>query len=428
MVDQPPVKPDRHAHYALGILTAAYVFNYLDRQILAVLLEPIKADLGVSDTAMGFLTGTAFAIFYATAGIPVARLADRWVRRNVLALGLTVWSAMTVACGSVGAYWQLALCRIGVGVGEAGGVPPSHSLLSDYFPPERRATAFGIYAIAPLIGSALGNGVGGWLAGAYGWRMTFVAVGVPGILLAGIVMLTLREPERGRFDPPKIRAEPEPDTKEVFRFLWSRRTFRLVAPALGFATFAGLGLGMWSPAFLMRVHDMSVTETGLFLGTVSAPAGAVGTAVGGWAADRLGRRDVRWYAWLPAVTLIAALPFQAAQLLVDTKWIALAAFVPAGLLAGVFASPSYAIVQNIARPHMRALASAILLLFLNLIGLGGGPQAVGILNDVLAPTYGDESVRYSLLLIKVATVLAAFLFWRAGKSISADLEADGQVA
>ncbi|MDG2304435.1 MAG: MFS transporter [Candidatus Binatia bacterium] len=417
----PPEKADRYPNYVLGVLTAAYVFNYLDRQILAVLLEPIKKDLAVSDTAMGFLTGTAFAIFYATAGIPVARLADRWVRRNVLAMGLTVWSAMTVACGAVGAYWQLALCRIGVGVGEAGGVPPSHSILSDYFPPERRATVFGLYAVAPLIGSALGNGIGGWLAGEIGWRGTFVAVGVPGIVLAALVMLTVREPERGRFDPPKLRAEPDPDTREVFRFLWSRRTFRLIAPALGFATFAGLGMGMWSPTFLMRVHGMSVAETGLFLATVSAPAGAIGTVVGGWAADRLGRRDVRWYAWLPAITLLAALPFQAAQLLIDDRWLALAAFVPAGLIGGVFASPSYAVVQNIARPQMRAMASAILLLFLNLIGLGGGPQAVGILNDVLRPSFGDESIRYSLLLIKVATLLAAFLFWRASKSITADL-------
>lgn len=390
-----------------------------------MLLEPIKKDLGVSDTAMGFLTGTAFALFYATAGIPVARLADRWVRRNVLVIGLVVWSGMTAACGAVGNFWQLALCRVGVGVGEAGGVPPSHSLISDYFRPHRRATAFGIFAVGPLIGSAIGNGLGGWLAGEVGWRSTFVIIGMPGIVLALIVFFTLREPQRGRFDPPEVRdtTGPQPDTREVFRYLWSRRTFRLLAPAIGLATFAGLGFGMWAPAFLMRVHGMSVTETGLFLGTVSAPAGALGALFGGWAADRLGRRDMRWYAWLPAITLLAALPFQAVQLLADTRWIALAAFVPAALIGGVFAPPTYAIVQNLAAPRMRALASATLLLFINLIGLGCGPQFVGILNDLMAPSFGDTAIRYSLLMIKVATAAAALLYWLAARSIQADTEA-----
>jgi MFS family permease len=410
-----------YARYVLAVLVAVYVVNYLDRQILAVLLDPIKQDLNVSDTAMGFLTGTAFELFYAFAGIPVARLADRWVRRNVIALSLALWSAMTAACGGAGVFWHLAVCRVGVGVGEAGGVPPSHSLISDYFRPQHRATALGIYAIGPLLGGALGNGLGGWLRDSIGWRATFVVIGLPGLALALLVRLGVREPPRGRFDPPRDPELPEEDTREVFRFLWSRRSFRLIALGVGLATFSGLGFGMWAPAFLGRVHEMTGTELGLFLAAVSAPAGALGAILGGRLVDRLARRDLRWYAWLPALSMLLALPFQAIQLLADTRWVALAAFVPAGLIGNMFAPVTYAVVQNLARPHMRALASAILMLFINLIGLGGGPQTVGILNDLLDPVFGDDAIRYSLLLIKVSTLAAALLFLLAARSIPRDM-------
>lgn len=409
-------KDERYARYVLFVLTLVYAINYLDRQILAVLLEPIKGDLGVSDTAMGFLMGTAFAVFYAIAGIPIARLADRLVRRNVLGIAIVVWSLMTAACGSVASFGQLALARIGVAVGEAGGTPTSHSLISDYFQPYRRATMLGLYSSAPLIGSMVGYSVGGWLNDEIGWRNTFFAIGLPGIAVAALVFLTVREPPRGRFDPPNAAPPKATSSWETFRILWADLVFRRVSLALGFATFVGLGFGTWSPAFLMRVHGMSTSEVGFFLGSV-APFGMIGAIGAGWLGDRLARRDMRWYAWLPAISLMVALPFQAIMVLSDDRSLVMSAWIPSSLIGGMFAPLSYAIVQNSAPPHMRASASAIMLLFLNLIGLGCGPQAVGILSDLLQGSMGDLSLRYALLLAKVMTVIAALLYWAAARAI-----------
>jgi MFS family permease len=410
-----------YSRYVLGALLTAYAVNYLDRQILAVMLEPIKQELGASDSAMGFLTGTAFGLFFAIAGIPIARWADRGVRRDVLVIGMVAWSGLTALCGAVGHFWQLALLRMGVAVGEAAGVAPSHALISDYFEPKRRATALGIYAVGPLIGIALGSSLGGWLSDTIGWRLTFVVVGLPGLALALLVRATIREPERGRFDPQPEAPALAVRNDRVFSTLWTLRSFRLVAPAHGLACFSAFGFSMWAPAFLMRVHDLSATEMGLFLGTVSAPAGALSAALGGWLGDRLGRRNIGWYAWLPAITLLAALPFQTLLLLSDTRWLVLTAFVPAGLLGGAFAPLAYAIVQNLAPPRMRSVASAILLLFSNVIGLAAGPQVVGILSDLFNPTLGVDALRIALLLINIPTIGAAFLFLAATRPLRSEL-------
>ena len=415
-----------YPRYVLGALLVVYAVNYLDRQILAVMLEPIKRELGASDTAMGFLTGTAFGVFFAIAGIPIARWADRGVRRDVLVIGMVAWSGLTALCGAVGHFAHLALLRVGVAVGEAAGVAPSHSIISDYFEPGRRATALGIYAVGPLLGIALGSSLGGWLSDTIGWRLAFVVVGLPGLAIALLVRMTVREPERGRFDPPQKESPPAETTAMVFETLWSLRSFRLVAPAHGLACFAAFGFSMWAPAFLMRVHGLSATEMGLFLGTVSAPAGALSAALGGWLGDRLGRRDVRWYGWFPAITMLGALPFQTLLLLSELRWLVLVAFVPAGLLAGAFAPVAYAIVQNLAPPRMRSVASAILLLFSNLIGLGAGPQIVGIVSDLLGPSAGVDSLRYSLLLINVSTLAAAWLFVSVGRSLGDEMAIAGE--
>jgi predicted MFS family arabinose efflux permease len=408
-----------YANYVLGVLVLVYVMNFVDRQLISILIEPIKAEFGASDAEMGILTGFAFAIFYTVAGIPVARLADLWVRRSVIAIGLAVWSAMTALTGLSRSFAELTLARIGVGVGEAGGTPPSHALLSDYFPPDRRATALGIFSLGVPIGTLVGYSLGGWLGQNYGWRAAFVWIGLPGVALALLVRLTVREPRRGGYEA--TRAVASATTGEVLRHLRALRTFRWLVPAVSLASFSGYGFAVWKPVFLMRVHDFSMAEAGLWIGLLSGATGFLSTLLGGFVADWLARRDPGWALRLCAVSVLAALPFQLAFLLWPDPIVALLVFVPGGLVGGMWPPPSYAATQNLAPPHMRALASAILLFFLNLIGLGAGPFAVGLLSDWLAPGFGAESVRWALVIPLALNGVGAFCYWRASRSYAAEL-------
>jgi predicted MFS family arabinose efflux permease len=411
-----------YSNYVLGVLVLVYVMNFVDRQLISILIEPIKAEFGASDAAMGILTGFAFAIFYTVAGIPVARLADLWLRRSVIAIGLAVWSAMTALTGLSRSFTELTLARIGVGIGEAGGTPPSHALLSDYFPPERRATALGIFSLGVPLGTLVGYSLGGWIGEHYGWRAAFVWIGLPGLVLALLVRLTVREPRRGGYEAAR-HAGGSATTGEVLRHLRALRTFRWLVPAVSLASFSGYGFAIWKPVFLMRVHDFSMAEAGLWIGLLSGATGFLSTLLGGFVADWLARRDPGWALRLCAVSVLAALPFQLAFLLWPDPIVALLVFVPGGLVGGMWPPPSYAATQNLAPPHMRALASAILLFFLNLIGLGAGPFAVGLLSDVLAPGFGAESVRWALVIPLALNLVGAFCYWRASRSYAAELAA-----
>jgi MFS family permease len=412
-----------YANYVLGVLVVVYVMNYVDRQLISILIEPIKAEFGASDKQMGLLTGFAFAIFYTVAGIPVARLADVWVRRSVIALALTIWSGMTALTGFSRSFLELALVRIGVGIGEAGGTPPSHALLSDYFPPYRRATALGIFSLGVPLGTMLGYSVGGWLGEHQGWRAAFLWMGVPGIALALLVRLTVREPRHGQFDPPRPAGASRATTDEVLRHLFGLASFRWLVPGVCLASFSCYGFAIWKPVFLMRVHDFSMAQAGLWVGLLSGATGFLSTLAGGFVADWLARRDPAWALRLCAFSILAALPFQLAFLLYPDPMVALALFIPGGLVGGMWPPPSYAATQNLVPPHMRALASAILLFFLNLIGLGAGPFAVGWLSDAFAPQFGKESVRWALVIPLALNVLGALSYWRASKSYAAELAA-----
>ncbi len=409
-----------YARYVLGLLFVVYVFNFIDRQILAILLEPIKADLGVSDTAMGFLTGIAFALFYTVAGIPIARLADRSSRRTVIAVGLAVWSAMTAASGLARSFGQLALARIGVGVGEAACTPPAHSLLADYFPPERRATALAVYGMGIHVGILFGFLVGGWMNELFGWRNALYVVGLPGLILAVVVRLTVREPERGAADglaaPPA--AVPMREAVREVRNLASLRHMTLGA---GLHSFAGYALAAWGPAFMVRVHHMGTAEVGTSLGLITGFGGAAGAILGGMLVDRLGRRDARWTLWVPAIASTIEVPLLLAFLLVPSTTTALVVAVPAVLAGAMWLGPIFAGSQNLVRPAMRAFTSALMLFVVNLIGLGLGPQAVGLLNDGLAPRFGAEAIRYSLCLVGLTNLWAAAHFAWAARAFRADL-------
>jgi MFS family permease len=409
-----------YARYALGLLFVVYVFNFIDRQILSILLEPIKADLGVSDTAMGFLTGIAFALFYTVAGIPIARLADRGTRRTIIAVGLAVWSVMTAASGLARSFPQLALARIGVGIGEAACTPPAHSLLADYFPPERRATALAIYAMGIHVGILFGFLVGGWMAEVFGWRQAFFVVGLPGVVLAVVVRLTLREPVRGAADG-HVAVAPTVSSRDAARELWALRSLRHMAIGAGLHSFAGYGLAAWGPAFLARVHHMGSAEIGTWLGLITGFAGMAGAVSGGMLADRLARRDARWTLWVPAIASTIEVPLLFAFFLLPSQAAALAIAVPGILTGAMWLGPIFAATANLVRPALRAFTSAVMLFVVNLIGLGLGPQAVGVLNDVLAPTFGHEAIRYSLCLAGLTNLWAAVHFTVGARTLRADL-------
>jgi predicted MFS family arabinose efflux permease len=387
-----------YANYVLGLLFVAYVFNFVDRNLLAALLQSIKEDLQLSDTVMGLLTGTAFAIFYATLGIPIARWADLWVRRTIIALGLALWSGMTAASGLAQNLLQLSLARIGVGVGEAALSPPAHSLLSDYFPPERRATALSIYAVGIHMGVLFGLTVGGWLDDTFGWRKTFLIVGLPGVALAVLVQLTVREPVR----PPAAAAPPVAD---VVRHLWRLRSFRHASLAMALTAFAGYAFSNWAKTFLQRVHELSSTDAGK-LGYAIGIGGAIGSIAAGVLADRLGRRDPRWWMWVAAVATVGPLPFTLAFLTLGDATAALWWSVPGFAIAAAYQGPTFSTVQTLAPVQMRALASGVLLFITNVIGLMLGPPAVGLLNDHVFAAHGDAALRYSL-----ATILVVMGAW-----------------
>jgi predicted MFS family arabinose efflux permease len=409
-----------YARYVLGLLVVLYVINFVDRQLLSVLLVPIQQDLGVSDTAMGLLTGLAFALFYTAAGIPIARLADAGTRRRVIVVGVLLWSAMTAVSGLARNFVQLALARVGVGVGEATLSPSAHSLISDLFPPERRATALSIYNIGGNVGIMLGFIGGGWIADTLGWRSAFLVLGLPGVVAALLTHFTLREPERGRFDPVEDTSQVA-SLREVISFMLSQRTFRHLCMASALFAFGAYGFTVWGATFLIRVHEMSLTETGLWMGLIQGIGGGLGTFMGGYLSDRYSGRDARFMLWIPALGGLLAMPFLAIFLFWPTSSGALLGYAPGMVFSVFFIGPCYAIAQGLARVRMRAQAAALLMFAINLIGLGIAPLAVGILNDSLAATYGDEAVRYSLLLTGATTLWAVAHALIAARSLREDL-------
>jgi predicted MFS family arabinose efflux permease len=407
--------------YVLGVLVVVYTFNFIDRQILSILLEPIKLDLGLSDTQLGLLTGFAFALFYATLGIPIARWGDRGNRRNLIALALAIWSAMTAASGLALNFWHLLLARIGVGVGEAGCSPPAHSMIADYFPANRRATALGIYSLGIPFGILFGFIAGGWINEFFGWRLAFFVVGIPGLLLAVFVRLTVKEPPRGMAEGRTASADM-PGVLETFTYLLGKKAFRHMAFAGALTAFVGYSWVTWIPPFLIRSYGMGTGEAGTYLGLIIGIPGGVGIALGGYLADRLGGRDTRWYLWIVSVALLAFVPFAFGVFLSPTAYGALAFMILPMALSNFYQATTFSQTQGLVSLRMRSVAAAVLLFILNIIGLGAGPSTVGFLSDVLQPSYGVDSLRVALMIVSCLNVWAAVHFFIAGKHLAADLE------
>lgn len=430
-----------YRNYAMGLLLIIYVTNFVDRQVVNILAEPIKRELGLLDWQLGAMSGFAFAVFYTVLGLPIARLAERGNRPYIIGTALLVWSGFTALCGLTQNFVQLLLARIGVGVGEAGCTPPAHSLITDYVPKEKRASALAFYSMGTPLGGLIGMGLGGVIADEYGWRMAFIVCGIPGVALALVAVLTLVEPRiKQTAAELKARAQVMRDAKPfkaALATLRRKRTFWLVSFAAAIKAFIGYGQAPFAASFFYRNHPEEVAALaaqfglqsggflGLALGLMAGIGGAIGAFVGGAIADKYGGRDYRAYVSVPAIASLCVIPIYAVAILSPSAVFALGSLFFGSVLGTLWYGPVYATAQTIVPPQMRATASAILLFIINLVGLGLGPVAVGALSDMFAIGFdmGEaEGVRWALLVSAFAGLGAATLFWLARKTIRDEME------
>jgi len=414
------------------MLTLVYTFNFVDRQVIVILQEQIRADLGLMDWQLGLLSGFVFAVFYSVLGLPIAHWSERVGRKRVVAFALAFWSAMTALSGAAQNFIHLLLLRIGVGIGEAGGSPPSHSIISDIFPRRRRALALSIFSMGVYIGYLFAYGFGGWVAESLGWRMTFIVVGLPGVLVAVIVALTIKEPPRGLADrvesgidlaQTKTADESRPSFRETWKLLWSRKSFRHIALAASLQSLAGYGAGNFIPSFIIRAHDMTIGDVGWRLALIMGIGGVIGVVSSGWIADRMAHRGERWYVLTPAIALMMTVPLTVLTFMADSSGEMFFFYAPYFVLGAMWLGPSLAVTHSMVGLRQRAVASAALFFILNLIGLGLGPLVVGSLSDLLRPTLGDaDGLRYAIIgIVLVAKVWAITHFLLASRSIAADV-------
>ena len=412
-----------YRYLVLGILTAAYVSNFVDRQVINVLAQFIIDDLQISDGQFGMLSGLAFALIYTTLGIPIARLADISNRRNIIAISITIWSIMTAMCGAAQNFSQLFLARFGVGVGEAGGSPPAHSIVSDIFPSTQRATALSIYSLGVYGGILVGTVGGAYLVQYFDWRTAFVVVAIPGLFLALLVRFVIKEPPRGMAEARKDVAPP--GFLRVLHFLWDRKSFRHLSFACALHAFVTYGMGNFMPLFLGRVHSMPILDVGWYYGLIAGIGGLAGTFFGGWMSDRMANKtgDKTWYIWIPFISTLLAIPLGLITFLVmPTGYSAAFSYFLPVFCGGWYLAPCIASTHFLVGIRMRAMASAILFFLLNLIGLGLGPMLTGFMSDFFEPSYGSDSLRYAMSITLLVNFWCAFHYWKASRTISADFE------
>lgn len=409
--------------WVLGVLTSIYLVNFIDRQILAILLPQVKAEFDLSDTVLGLLVGPTFALFYATMGLPLALLADRVNRRRLIAASLALFSAMTIACGLVVQFWQLAVARILTGVGEAGTGPASQTMITDLYPPERRARAQAVYATGANLGVLVAFAAGGAIAQAWGWRVAFIAAGLPGLVLTLVLLATVRDPQRGANDPARAAQEAAPGFATVMGQLWRSRAFRYTALGACSTCFTAYALGSFFPLFLDRSHGMSTRDIGIVMALIMGVCGGLATYGAGHLADRFGRRDLRWYAYVPALAALAPLPLAPICFLAQDTGVALAAAIVPLSLTAAFIGPTIAVVQRLVPLRSRATAVATLILIDNIVGLGLGPQFVGLASDLWRPALGEDSLRYAMLAAMGGSAVSVFGFVMAARHLRADIGA-----
>lgn len=411
----------RHRHYILFMVTLVYVVNFLDRQILAILLPFIKQEFGASDTELGLLSGPAFAVIYAVLGVPLALLADRVNRRNVIAVSLAIFSAATIACNFVANFWQLIFARTFVGIGEAGTAPAINSIISDLYPPKERASALAIYSAGLNIGLLIAFFGGGITAQHYGWRTAFLLAGIFGIVVVALFLLTIEEPARGRSDGLADSGQSH-DLIATFRHLWNQRSFRYLSLGTAMSSYTGYAGIAFVPSFLARSHHMTATEIGLLLSVTTGIFGFIGTALSGVIADRVGKKDIGRIMLVPVVASLIGVPFAPFFYLSSNIYVVILALALPQFLGASYLGPAYAATQSLVPLRMRATAAAILIFILNIIALTFGPFITGWLSDLLRPSLGDDSLRWALLANVVATLAGALLYWLSSRHLRQDIE------
>jgi len=411
-----------YKRYVLSMMTLVLTLNFVDRGLVGLLLQPIKEELHLSDTQLGLLTGITFGLFYATLGLPVARWADRGNRVTIASIAIGLWGVTVMSCLFVTNFGQLLAARIAAAVGESGCMPSTYSLVGDYFPaPAERTRAIAIYWLGNPLNTLLSFVVGGWLSQRYGWRETFFLMGVPGLLVAIVVKLTVAEP-RLKGGAPTLVTKP-PRVAEVLGALWGRRSARHLIGGIVALFTLGLGLGPWYGAFLMRSHGMGPAELGVWLGLIFGLGGSAGTWLGGYVASRWLADNEEAQMRVCAATVIALIPGYAIFLLVPEKRYALMALVPCSIVFVFSLGPAFALLQRLVADEMRATTLAVVMLLANLIGMGVGPEVVGLLSDVFSPRLGSDSLRYAMLALFPVAVWSAYHFLRAGKTVREDLSA-----
>lgn len=407
------------------MLLVVYVFNFVDRQILAILAAPIQAELQLDDAQMGLLGGIAFAVLYSTLAVPLAALADRTSRSWVIAVSLVVWSGFTALCGFATSFWQIFLARVGVGVGEAGGVAPSYALIGDYFPSQQRARALSIYSLGIPLGSAAGVVAGGYIAARVDWRLAFVAVGLAGMVVAPLFKLLVRDRPSVAAAAGAGTAVERPSVAGTAAVLARKPAFWLLAFGAASASMFGYGSAFWLPSLLQRSFGLDLVETAQFYGALLLVGGVAGMLAGGWLGDALGGRDRAFYAWIPAVAFVAIVPLFAAGVLSAGALAAFALLLVPQALSYFWFGPVLTAVQHLVVPAARSTASALFLLINNLIGLGGGIYALGALSQRLSAVHGEEALRLSLLYALALYLLAALLLALAGPALRRGWVAEG---
>lgn len=410
-----------YKRYVLGALTAVYTLNSLDQGLVTLLLQPIKSDLHLSDTQLGFLTGIAFGLFYATLGLPIARWADRGDRAKIASVAIGLWGATVMMCVFVGNFAQLVIARVAAGVGEAGCMPATYSLVGDYFPkPKERTRAMTVYMLAGPLSALLSFIIGGWINDHLGWRAAFFVLGIPGLIFAVIVRFTVSDPRSHTPSSPSANSR-RPNLVAVLKILWKQPSSKHLGIGTILLFTMGLGLSPWYAAFMMRSHGLGTTELGIYLGLIFGSAGVAGIVLGGYVATRWFAGDERAQMRISALMIASLVPLSALVLLLPSKHGALLALWPLSVVCSFFYGPTFALMQRLVTDEMRATTMALVMLLANLIGMGVGPQIVGTVSDFLRPSLGDDSLRYAMLAMSCVGIWSAYHFWQVGHTVKADL-------
>jgi predicted MFS family arabinose efflux permease len=419
---EPRAVSKAHSWYALGVLFVVALFNYIDRNILSILQIPLKKELHLADWQLGALTGLAFALFYTTLALPIARLADTRSRKGLMAVALTIWTGMTALTGFAQNFAMLVLFRMGVGVGEAGCVPSTHSLISDYFPRHQRARAMALWGASMPIGAMMGSFLGGWLGSMFGWRHAFLLVGAVGFVMVPILLFTLREPRRAAFDGQSAAGEPQPKFADAAGVLWRLKSFRYMALGTAAHAYTQFAMTSWNAPFYDRVYHLSLASIGWRMALLTGIGGVVGTLIGGALADRLARKDVRWYMWLPAIATLLIVPTALGQYFIGNLTLSLLFAVGPAIMIYVYVGSVNSVSQSLVPANMRAFTSSVLVLTVNLLGLALGPMLTGKISDLIVARFGSGSLSYAISISLVFNVVAAVFYLLAARALPGELK------